>query len=209
MEDKLLKSGTTTVGIVTKEGVILGTDKRATAGYLVVDKKAQKLYKLTDNVGLTIAGSVSDAQKIISLAQAEIKYQSMRILRPLSVGEIAHFLSNIVYQKIREFSPVESVAHFIVAGKDNTGFYLFDIFPDGSVTKIDDFVSSGSGSVFAYGVLEANYNKDLSIEEGKKLVIKAINAALQRDIASGNGIELMIIDEKGLRFENPDKIKIE
>ncbi|MEM4396210.1 MAG: proteasome subunit beta [Candidatus Woesearchaeota archaeon] len=208
MEEKILKTGTTTVGLVTKEGIILGTDKRATAGYLIVDKKAQKLHKITDTIALTIAGSVSDAQKIISLVKAEIKFQSLRILRPLTATEVAYFLSNIVYQKIREFSTIESVAHFILAGLDNGTFSLYDIFPDGSVTKIDDFVSSGSGSVFAYGVLETNYDKNLTIEEGKKLVVKAINAALQRDIASGNGIELLVVDKNGVNFVDVSSIKL-
>ena len=80
-----------------------------------------------------------------------------------------------------------------MGGNDQDGAHLYDLFPDGSVTKIPDYVSSGSGSVFAYGVLESHWNPNLTIEEGKKLATLAVNVALQRDSASGNGIEIAVV----------------
>ena len=77
--------------------------------------------------------------------------------------------------------------------------YLYDLFPDGSVTKVRDFVSSGSGSVFAYGVLETQYKPYMSAADGVKLAVKAVNTALQRDSASGNGIDVIVISEKEIK----------
>ncbi len=206
MEEKVLKSGTTTVGLVAKDGIVLATDKRATAGYLIVDKKAKKIHKITDSIALTIAGSVSDAQKIISWLRTELKLLSLKVLRDVYVTEAAHLLANIVYYKVREFSMIESIAHFIIGGKDRDDFKLYDVFPDGSITPVDDFVSSGSGSVFAYGVLETNYNNNLRIDDAIALAARAVNAALQRDIASGNGIEILTITNNGIEYIESEKI---
>ena len=87
----------------------------------------------------------------------------------------------------------------MLAGKDEQGFHLYDLGVDGSVTKSDDYVSDGSGSVFAIGVLEASYKKGMTLDEGIKLAVKAINAALQRDFYTGNGIDVIAITDAGMR----------
>ena len=89
---------------------------------------------------------------------------------------------------------IPGIAHFLLGGKDNIGLHLYDLFPDGSVTNVRDFISSGSGSVFAYGVLETLYNPDMTTEQGVGLVVKAINAAMQRDIFSGNGLDIVVVN---------------
>ena len=91
------------------------------------------------------------------------------------------------------------IAHFLLGAKDLNGTHLYDLFPDGSVTKIRDYVSSGSGSVFAYGVLESQYKADISIADGVKLALKAINTALQRDTYTGNGIDIVVVTEKDIK----------
>ena len=91
------------------------------------------------------------------------------------------------------------ICHFLLGAKDDSGAYLYDLFPDGSVTKIRDYVSSGSGSVFAYGVLETQYRADMTTTEGVKVAIKAINTALQRDTYTGNGIDVIVVTDKEIK----------
>ena len=91
------------------------------------------------------------------------------------------------------------IAHFLLGGKDKEGVHLYDLFPDGSVTKITDYVSSGSGSVFAYGVLETQYKTDMLTSDAVKLAVKCVNTALQRDSASGNGVDVIVINNKDIR----------
>ena len=112
--------------------------------------------------------------------------------------EAANLLARFTYNNIRRPSMIPGVAHFIIGGSDSTGNYIYDVFPDGSIAEIDKFISSGSGSVMVYGVLETLYTPDITIEEGRKLAIKCINAAIQRDIASGNGIDIIAITDKGI-----------
>lgn len=191
-----LKTGTTTVGIVCKDGVVLAADKRATAGYMIVNKTTVKVEKIADNMALTMAGTVSDAQLLIKLIKAEIQLKDLRTSRGSLVKEVANLLGSMVYNVIRAPSMIPGITHFILGGVDKTGNYVYDIFPDGSVTMCEDFISSGSGSVYAYGVLDSEYRPDMTMDEGIKLALKAVNAALQRDIASGNGVNVVTITAK-------------
>ncbi|MEK6900674.1 MAG: proteasome subunit beta [Nanoarchaeota archaeon] len=199
MEESTLKTGTTTVGIACKDGIVLAADKRATAGHMIVDKRADKVHVLSDDFAVTIAGTVSDAQLIIKLIKAELKLKEVRTYKKPSAKEAANVLGGILYSNIRRMSMLPGIAHFLMAGKDVQGLHLYDLFPDGSITRITDFISSGSGSVFAYGVLETQYKKDLSVDEGVHLAVKAINTALQRDSASGNGIDVVVVTEKDIK----------
>ena len=194
-----LKTGTTTVGLVCKDGVVLAADKRATAGSMVVDKRAEKVHVLNDDFACTIAGSVSDAQLIIKLIRAEIKLKEVRSNKKSSAKEVANLLGGILYGNLRRMSMYPGIAHFLLGAKDLNGTHLYDLFPDGSVTKIRDYVSSGSGSVFAYGVLESQYKADISIADGVKLALRAINTALQRDTYTGNGIDIVVVTEKDIK----------
>lgn len=199
MEDSRLKTGTTTVGIVCKDGIVLAADKRATAGHMIVDKRADKVHVISDDFAVTIAGTVSDAQLIIKLIRAELKLKEVRTYKKPSAKEAANLLGGILYSSIRRPSMLPSIAHFLLGGKDVHGLHLYDLFPDGSITRITDFISSGSGSVFAYGVLETQYKKDLSTDDAVALAVKTINTALLRDSASGNGIDVVVINEKEIK----------
>jgi proteasome beta subunit len=199
MEEKnYKKTGTTTIGLKCKNGIVLAADKRAGAG-IIVDKHAQKVYKITDFIALTMAGTASDAQLITKLISAELRLMEIRKERQVTVKEAANLLSGIVYQNIRRPSMIPGISHFILAGKDYKGFHIFDIYPDGSLSECDKFISSGSGSVMAYGVLDTLYNSNLTTEQGLKLAVQGINAAIQRDMNSGDGIDVITITDVGVK----------
>ncbi|MBS3147327.1 proteasome subunit beta [Candidatus Woesearchaeota archaeon] len=196
--DLKVQKGTTTIGIVCKDGIVLAADKRATAGF-VVNKHTQKIHKITDSMAVTMAGLVSDAQLLVKLIRAEIKLKDLQTLRTSSVKETANLLAGMLYSNLRRPSMVPGIVAFLLAGSDKDGNHLYDLGIDGSITEIEDYVSDGSGSIFAIGALEANFKKGLSVEEGIKLAVKAITVALQRDTATGNGIDVWVLDEKGIK----------
>jgi len=206
-----IKTGTTTIGLVCKDGLVLTADKRATSGYLISYKKFDKIMSITENIAVTVAGTVSDVQLLTKYLMAELKLKNIRTGRETTVKEAANLLANFVYNNIRKFSIIPGISHFIIGGKDSSGFHLYDLSPDGSIVEVDDYISSGSGSVMAFGVLETLYKKGLSVEEGVKLAAKGINAAVQRDIASGNGIDIITITREGIKkvFSKEIELKIE
>jgi|TARA_Y100000310_G_scaffold186388_1_gene186532 proteasome beta subunit len=200
VEDKeLMKTGTTTVALLCKEGVVLAADKRATSGYIISHKKFDKIINITDNIAVTVAGTVSDVQLLAKYIKAELKLKLIRTERESTVKEAANLLSMLVYSNIRKLSLIPGISHFLVGGRDESGFHIYDLAPDGSIVDVDDYTSSGSGSVMVYGVLETLYKKNMSVDEGFRLAVKSINAAVQRDIASGNGIDIVTITKEGIK----------
>jgi len=193
---ELRKTGTTTVGITFKDGVVLGTERKSTMGYLVASKESKKLFQLDEHIGMTIAGIAGDAQALARLMTAELKLYKFQENKKISVKAAATLLANILYS--RRMFPY--IVQLIVGGFDeNPHIYSFD--PAGAIEEEREFFSTGSGSPIALGVLEDKYKPNMPIEDAKKLVARAIRAATERDIASGGrGVELAVIDSKGFRM---------
>jgi proteasome beta subunit len=204
--EKELKTGTTTVGIVCRDGIVLASDMRATAGNLIAVKQTRKVHKITDEIAVTWAGSVSDLQMINKLLTAELKLKSFQTKRKVTVKEAANLLGGLLYANIRQLTMIPAVTHFILGGKDITGFHLYDLYPDGSVEEMKDYSSSGSGSVFAFGVLENEYKPGMNVEQGVELGTKCVKTALERDCGSGGGVLVFTITEKGVEEKIQKKI---
>lgn len=205
-QHKLVKTGTTTVGIVCKDGIVMAADKRSSAGYMVANKKQEKLVIINDHVVVAQAGLVSDAQLLSRLLIAELKLKDMRTARESTVVEAANLLAGMLYSNIRRMTMIQSVVGFLLGGYDKHGPQLFNLGIDGSLTREMQFSSDGSGSIFALGVLETLYKENMSLDDGVQLAIKAINAALQRDIATGNGIDIVIVDKNGARLHYTESV---
>jgi len=199
MDKQPVKTGTTLVGIMCKDGVIIAADKRTTAGGMVVNKKQVKLHQVADKILVGQTGLVSDAQLLTKLIKAEIKLKDIQTNRTTNVIEAANLLAGMCYSNIRRPSMVLAIVGFLLAGVDETGPQLYNIGIDGSILKVEDYESDGSGSVFALGNLEANFKKGMSVEEGANLAVQAVNTAMQRDTASGNGVDVFVITEKGIK----------
>ena len=197
-----VKTGTTTVGIVCKDCVVLAADMRATVGNMILEEDAEKVHKVAKNIGLTIAGGVSAAQLVIKHLKSQIKLHELRVQRTLNIKEAANMVGGWLHGLVRS----GNIVHFLMGGYDATGgAQLYDVFPDGSVMPKKHYFSSGSGSVFALGVLDSQYTPDLSEAEGIALAEKAIQTAIKRDSASGNGINLMVINKDGVDIR-PTKV---
>lgn len=191
------ETGTTIVGIKTKEGIIIASDKRATMGYLIASKDVEKIIQITDSIIIAAAGMVSDLQFLAKILSANIKLKELRSNRKITVKEAASFLSILMYS--RRLIPY--FVQVIVAGKNNDDYGIYSLDPAGSVIEEKKFISVGSGSTFALGVLESEYHEDISLEDAKELAIKAVYSAIQRDIGSGDGIEIVIINDEGIKRE--------
>jgi len=198
MEKKVKETGTTIVGVCAKDSVILAADKRVTlAGRVVVDKKFHKIYQVNDNLLIAMTGSVSDAQLLGKYLRANLKLTELKRNKSHSVKESVNFLSNILYGSARQYIP--SVVEFLVAGRDNEGAHLYSIGMDGSIIKFEDYSTDGSGMMYATGTLESNYKKGMNSQDAVKLAVKAVNSAIQRDTASGNGIEVYEVSRSGIK----------
>jgi proteasome beta subunit len=197
-----LKKGTTTVGIVCKDGVVLGTERRATMGTLIAHKTTQKLFKIDDSIGLTVAGLVGDAQVLARYLTAEVELYKMKRGSAMTVKAASTLLSNILNGS--KYYPYW--VQLVVGGVDAEGGHVYSIDAAGGSIP-DTYVTTGSGSPYVYGVLEDHFQEGLSASEGVDLVIRGLHASMRRDSASGDGINIAIITKKDFKELTDDEIQ--
>lgn len=187
-----VKKGTTTLGLVCKDGVVLAAERRATMGTLIAHKATKKVFKLDDNLGLTTAGLVGDLQLLARYITAEVELYKLKRNAPMPVKSCATLLANILAG--RRYFPYW--VQLVVGGVDEEGHHVYSLdMAGGSIP--DEYVTTGSGSPYVYGVLEDHYKSDIGTNDGIDLAIRALTAAMKRDAASGDGIDVVSISKKG------------
>jgi proteasome beta subunit len=202
--DRLALKGTTTIGVVCRDGVILASDTRVTMGFYVAHKHGKKVYRIDDHIGMTIAGTVADAQRAVDILTANAQLYKINIGRPLPISSAARLVANLLFSS--RYYPLQT--QVLVGGVDDTGPHVFNLDPFGSLNE-EKSVSTGSGSPVVYGILEDRFKEDMSVEEALPVVVKAVNAAMKRDAASGDSYNVTVIDGKGYReLSERDKKKL-
>lgn len=196
-----MKTGTTTVGLICKDSLVLASDRRATMGYLIASKDIDKIYAIDRHLGLTLAGGVGDAQMLVRWMQAEAKLYNLRHAQPIPVEASSTLLANILAQ----YKYFPFFVQLLLGGYDERP-RLFSIDMLGGITE-EKFTSTGSGSPIAFGVLEELYREELEGSEGAKIAAKAVTAAMQRDAASGERVDLVVIDKQGFRRYSKEEVK--
>jgi len=194
--------GATTVGVVCKDGVILASERRVNYGYFVMSKSGKKVFRISDKIGAACAGIVADMQILTREVTAHLNIYSFEREQSVTVRTAAKLMGSLLFE--RRYFPY--LAQTIVGGIDETGAKLFVLDPLGSVIE-DKFTAVGSGSEIAMGLLESDFKEGMSIDDAKGLVRKAIKAGSARDIASGEGLDMLIITDKGLLEEHEPPTK--
>ena len=199
---KYVLTGTTTMGVVCRDGIVMGTDTRATMGTFVAHKKAKKVYPIDEHVAMTIAGGVADAQSVVEVLRANSKLYKYEKGLPIPISAVARLAANVLFSA--RYYPF--ILQSIIGGVDDQGPHIFALDPLGSVTE-EKCVSTGSGSPIAYGVLEPGYKEGMSVKEAIPLVVRAVNSAMKRDSASGDSFDVAIISKEGYRELSEDEKK--
>ncbi len=200
--EKLALKGTTTVGVVCNDGVILSSDTRVTMGYFVAHKKGKKIYQIDDHIAMTISGSVADAQRVVEILKVNAKLYKLDNSRPIPIQAASRLVANLLFSA--RLAPL--VAQILVGGVDSTGPHVFSLDPFGSLVE-EKCVATGSGSPIAYGVLEDKYKEGATIEELLPVVVRAVDSAMKRDIASGNNFDISLITKEGYRTLSTEEKK--
>lgn len=201
LSKNMLKSSTSLISIVCKDGVIMGADRQVTAGTLVVSKNFAKVMPINDYLVLSWTGGVSDAQRVGKIVAAELKLKELRARSRPSVKEAANLLSMITYNQIRQFSVIPSIVGSLMGGVNPDGSVeLYSIEPAGSIIKVEDYDANfSSGMPYILGLLERQYKKDLTVSQGIELAKEALKSSTQRDVGSGYGIDIFTITKDGIK----------
>ena len=191
---QLILKGTTTIGVVCNDGVILTSDTRVTMGTFIAHKKGKKIYKIDDHIAMTISGSVADAQRLVDILSANAQLYKMNFARRIPIKAASRLIANLLFSS--RYAPL--IAQVLIGGIDDDGNHVFSLDPLGSLTE-EKCVATGSGSPIAYGVLEDKYRENGKTADVLQIVVQAVQAAMKRDIASGDSFDVAVIDGRGYR----------
>ena len=190
----ILKTGTTTIGVIYNDGVIVATESQATAGTFVASTRAQKLFKINAMSAATMSGSVADCQFVVNQIQALSNIREIETTKVPSVKYIANLVRNIIYSGRGYY-----LALMIIGGyseEENKGA-LYGIDFIGTLFEEDKFLSYGSGSPYALGVLESEWKPNMTEKQVIELVKKALTSAVTRDSGSGYNFQIVKITKDG------------
>jgi proteasome beta subunit len=182
----------TAVGLKTRDGVVLATDKRVTYDGFVLSKQAKKVYMITGRTGVAFAGLLGDVGYLTKLLKLESKYYELKVGRDIKTRSLAKVLSLILYN----YKLFPMFTEIIVGGYDEEGASLFILDPVGSLIE-EKYAAVGSGAQLALGYIEPKYREDLTLEEAEKIAVEAIKTVIERDVLSGDGVDLVVITREG------------
>lgn len=202
MEQDVKKTGTTILGMVCKNGIVVATEHRATMGTLIAHKATKKLYKIDEHLAFATAGLVGDLQVLSRYLSAEVNLYRLKRGVRIPVQSAATLMSNILNS--RKFYPY--YVQLILGGWDSNGGHIYSLDAAGGAIP-DKYTAGGSGSPYVFGVLEDLYTDDLTVDQGVDIAARAITAAIGRDSASGNGVDIAVINDKEFRFISEEEIK--
>lgn len=210
LKKNIMSSGTSLVGIVCKDGVVMAGDKRTTAGgQVVMNKNADKIIPINEYLITSGTGVSSDIDMIQKLVKAQLKIKELRDKKRPTVKEAANLIAAINYKNIRQPTMIQFVAGLMIGGLNEDGtIKLYSVEPAGSVMEIEDFDANlSSGMPYILGLLERQYKKDISVKEGVELAIEAIKSSSERDTASGCGIDVFTITKDGIKYVSKQKVE--
>ena len=193
-EQQIMVPGAVGVAIKCKDVVVLGNDRRATWGYTVTNKSTQKVFKITDYIGLTCYGLIGDFQILVRILRAQANLYELEASERINTKSMGKLLSNYLYS--RKMAPLYT--NLVIAGMDKDGPKLYTLDAIGSLME-DDYGTAGTGMLLSIGILEAEYKKDMTVAQGEKLVEKAIRNSISRDAMTGNGIDILVISADGAK----------
>lgn len=190
--------GTTTVGLIFRDGVVIAADKRASMQNIIASKQAKKIHKINEYTAITISGVVADAQILIRWLQTQAQVFYLNVGRAPLIKELVNLLANVMHSYFKSLVPF--ISHFIVGGVDALGPHIIFLDHAGSIQE-EKFIATGSGSPMALGVLESNFTNNLDQEAAITLALNALRSAILRDVYSGDGFDVVVItQESGVKF---------
>lgn len=209
LKNNVMHSGTSILGIVCKDGIVMAGDRRSTAGNLVLSKNTQKVVQVNDYLVTSGTGVAADIDMLQKIIAAELKLKHLRSKTRPSVEEAANLIGNIAYRNIRQFSSIPFIAGTLVAGfNENGSCELYSVEPAGGVMKVEDYDANfSSGMPFILGLLERQYKKEMGVKEGILLAIEALKSSTQRDMGSGNAFDVFTITKQGIEHVIKQKIE--
>jgi proteasome beta subunit len=211
LKNSVLKTGTTILGIVCKDGIVMASDRQVSAGTMVMKKNKEKTTKINEYLLYSGAGLASAVQRVAKILGAELRLKELRSKTRPTVRQAASLAANMIYQNIRQFTRIEDVVGALIGGFNEDGsFELYTLDPSGHIDIVDDYDANyGSGMPFSLGLLERQFRKGMSVKEGVEVAKDSLLSSTQRDMGSGYGIDIYTITKEGIKKVFETELKAE
>ncbi|KZX14849.1 proteasome subunit alpha [Methanobrevibacter cuticularis] len=192
-----VKRGTTSLGVKSKEGIVLVVDKRTTSK-LVESKSIEKIFQIDDHIGAATSGLVADARALIERARMESQINKITYNEPIRVETLAKKICDMkqMYTQNGGVRPFGSA--LIIGGVTDKACKLFETDPSGALIEYKA-TAIGSGRQAAMDVFEEKYKQDLTLEESIDLALDAVYEATEGKTTS-ESVEIAIIDKKSKKY---------
>jgi proteasome beta subunit len=210
LKRNILTTGTSLVGIVCKNGIVMAGDRKTTAGgQIVMSKNTQKVTPVNEYLVISGTGTASDIELAKKLIKAQLKLKELKDKKRPTVKEAANLIATLNYKNIRQPAMIPFMAGLMVGGVDEDGkTELYSVEPAGSTMHVEDFDANfSSGMPYILGLLERQYKKEMTIEQGVELAIEAIKSSSERDTASGQGIDVFKITKEGVQHISKQRVE--
>lgn len=186
---KATSTGTTIVGCIFDNGVVIAADTRATSGPIVADKNCEKLHYIAPQIWCAGAGTAADTEFTTALISSNVELHALSTGRPPRVITCMTMLKQHLFRYQGYIG-----AYLVVAGVDPTGVGLFTVHAHGSTDKLP-YVTMGSGSLAAMSVFESMWKANLNREQAIELAAEAIKAGIFNDLGSGSNVDVCVIEK--------------
>jgi len=186
---KATSTGTTIVGCLFVDGIVLGADTRATSGPIVADKNCEKIHYISENIRCAGAGTAADTEFTTALIRSNMQLHSYSTGRPPRVAAALTQLKQMLFRHQGHIG-----AALVLGGYDSVGPHLYMIYPHGSTDKLP-YVTMGSGSLAAMAFFENRWKPNMSRADAVDLVAAAIEAGIFNDLGSGSNVDVCVIEK--------------
>ncbi|MGV8150677.1 MAG: archaeal proteasome endopeptidase complex subunit alpha [Candidatus Woesearchaeota archaeon] len=202
---KTVRQGSTAIGMVCKDGVLLVTDKRI-VDKLIVAESVEKIWQVDDHIALTAAGILSDARILVERAQLKAQEHKITYDSSIDVLTVVRDLANLKQMCTQSGGLRPFGVSLLIAGADETGLKLFETDPTGIYFQYKA-TAIGEGEIEVKNILTKEYKETLTLEEGMKLALSALKKTIS-DGFDAERIDCVFVTSEKKKYEKVSKDKI-
>ncbi|MBR0472179.1 MAG: archaeal proteasome endopeptidase complex subunit alpha [Methanosphaera sp.] len=201
-----VKRGTTSVGIVSKDGVIFAVDKKVKSK-LVVPTSIEKIFKIDEHIGTASSGLVADARRLVDIARRQAQVNKLQYHEPISVTGLAKYIGDLEQMYTQSGGIRPFGISLIIGGVSDGQCRVYETDPSGALVEYKA-TAIGFGREKALELFEDKYEDDISLDDAIDLAIEGIYKATDGKVAD-DSVEISVVDKETATYRKLGEEEIE
>ena len=201
-----VKRGTTSVGIISKDGVIFAVDKKVKSK-LVVPTSIEKIFKIDEHIGTASSGLVADARRLVDIARRQAQVNKLQYHEPISVTGLAKYIGDLEQMYTQSGGIRPFGISLIIGGVSDNECRIYETDPSGALVEYKA-TAIGFGRDKALELFEEKFEDDLSLDDAIDLAIEGIYKATDGKVAE-DSVEISVVDRETAKYRKLEADEIE